>query len=210
MNVPPLDIDQEEPFFENEVDGLRHIYTTGNIMKAIEEIDPDIIAMHILHPTLTDNIGKIRAKYPVALRVGINITELMAMEVFRHELPKVLGLLTNVDHVICDGPNTLGHMKSLGIPDSKMTYIPTTSDLKPSMCRDPTILILGRVSTVKNHLTLLQAFMLVKKEIPEAELAIAGSGGSPITCHNQYWKHTQPEHPAYSQTVHGQKYSRLR
>ncbi|GAH83691.1 unnamed protein product, partial [marine sediment metagenome] len=96
--VPPLDIDQKEHFFENEVDGFRHIYPTGNIVNAIEEIDPDIIVMHILHPKLADNIARIRAKYPVVIRAGINSTELMMMDGFRHELPKILNLLTSVDH----------------------------------------------------------------------------------------------------------------
>ncbi|GAI02926.1 unnamed protein product, partial [marine sediment metagenome] len=128
MNLPPLAIDHTEPFYETEIGGIKHIYPLKNIVEAIEKIDPEIIVMHTLHPSLVDNIGKIRQKYPVVIRVGINLLELISMETFRQEITKVISLLTNVDHLICAGPNTIGVMKSIGIPEKKLTYIPTVVD----------------------------------------------------------------------------------
>ena len=182
LNVPPLAVNHDAPFFESEFSGIRTVYPTRSVAEAVEALDPDVFVAHTLHPSILSDLPRIRNHYPVLAKADINLMELMLLQGYETVTPDIINFLRGVDHLTCESENTMNQMAGLGIPRSKMTRIPTVvdpSDFKPSTCRDPTILIMGRISPVKNHLIMLEAFKLVKEEIPEAELAIAGRGGSP-------------------------------
>jgi len=182
LNVPSLEVGLSDPFIDSELDdGLRIIYPVKNIARAVESIDPDIVVFHTIHQGLVNDLARIKGNYPVLARVGINTTELLLMEAYQITVPPIVAFLRAVDHLICASKNTVNQMKGFGVPEDRLTYIPTVVDptkFEKSTCSDPTILIMGRISTVKNHLTLIQAYKLVKDVIPDAELAIAGQGGT--------------------------------
>jgi len=179
LSVPPLDVKIVEPIVESEFEGLRIVYPTRTVAEAVEAVNPDIVVCHTLHPSVLNDLPRMKGNYPIITRVGINLMELMALSNYEVITPSVARFLRDVDHLICASRNTLNQMKGIGVPDSQMTYIPTVidpSDFTPTLCEDPTILMMGRVSTIKNHLTAIQAYKLVKEVVPDAELAIAGKG----------------------------------
>jgi len=174
-----LDVKIVEPIVESMFDGIRIVYPTRTVAEAAEAVNPDVVVCHTLHPSVLTDLPRLKGNYPVLARVGINLMELMALSNYEVITPSVARFLRDVDHLICASRNTLSQMRGIGVPESKMTYIPTVvdpSDFAPTLCEDPTILMMGRVSTIKNHLTAIQAFKLVKDLVPDAELAIAGKG----------------------------------
>ena len=181
LHLPSLDVKHKKPYFESEVDGVPIVYPVGNLVKAVGEWQPDLLVCHTFHGSLLLYLKELRKlEIPLVARVGINLIELLVMGLYQLSLPGVIRLLRSMDHIVCAGTNTVKQMMGLGIPESKITWIPTVIDKSKytvSNCSDPTILIMGRVVPVKNHITMIQAFRLVKNEIPEAELAIVGAGG---------------------------------
>jgi len=181
LSVPPLEIVHGEPVIESEFKGVPVVYCSSSLAEAVEAVDPDILVAHTLHPSIVTDLTRIQGNYPVVARVGINIMELLIMELYKLNAPSVANFLRSVDHLICASPNTVSQMRGLGVPEERITYIPTVVDeskFKLNVCEDPTILTMGRLSAVKNHITTIQTFKLVKEEVPEAELAIAGRGQS--------------------------------
>jgi len=181
LHLPSLDVKHREPYFESEIDGVPVVYPVGNLVRAVRKWNPDLLMCHTLHGTLLMYLkGLKRLKVPLVARVGINLIELLVMGLYQLSLPGVVRLLRSMDHVVCAGTNTVRQMMGIGIPEEKITWIPTVIDKSKytvSNCPDPTILIMGRIVPVKNHITMIQAFHLVKDEIPEAELAVVGAGG---------------------------------
>ena len=184
MHLPSLDVKHNHPYFESEFRGVKVIYPTRSLFKAIKTYDPDLFFCHTLHGSILQSLkGVKKANYPVVARVGINLIEILVMGVYQLTLPGVVRLLRNMDHIICAGTNTVKQIRGLGIPLDKISWIPTVIDKATytlSNCLDPCILIMGRVAAVKNHITMIQAFKLVKDVIPESQLAIVGAGGELI------------------------------
>jgi len=181
LHLPSLNVHHKEPYFESEIEGVPIIYPTGNLVKAVRKYSCDLMVCHTLTGSLLMHIkGLKEMKIPLVARVGINLIELLVMGIYQLTLPGVVRLLRSMDHIVCAGTNTVNQLRGLGIPDEKLTWIPTVIDKSRytvSNCIDPTILLMGRVSPVKNQITMFQAFRLVKDEVPEAELAIVGAGG---------------------------------
>lgn len=64
--------------------------------------------------------------------------------------------------------------------DIERFYYPTTSDLKkPSNLPDKYIYCMSRIDTNKGHDLLLRAFALIKDEVPDVDLVIAGGSPNP-------------------------------
>ncbi len=181
LNVGPFNVKHTKPYFESEVEGLKILYPIGSIIKTVRAWAPDVFVAYTLHGNVYREIKNIKKICPVVVRLGINLIELMVMGTYQLTLPGVVSLLRSVDHVSCGSMNTVNQILGLDIPREKTSYIPTAIDrskFKISNCTDPTILTMGRIEAIKNHITTIQTFNLVKQRIPEAELAIAGSGGT--------------------------------
>ena len=139
-----------------------------------------MVVVHNFNMAVVQDLSRLRANYPVFLRLGINLLELLTLPQYHDIIPSVVSTILSVDHVIASSRNTAMQVRAMGRSEDKLTVIPTVID--PSRYErhgkspDPVVTCLGRVYPVKNHITLIQAFNFLKGEIPEAELAIAGAG----------------------------------
>lgn len=87
------------------------------------------------------------------------------------------------DHMICNSTALHNILCKMGMPSGRVTYIPNGVDTEyfepgptPVDQRDPLVLSVGRLVPDKDHMTLLRAFSMVLKRIPDAQLRIVGDG----------------------------------
>jgi len=126
---------------------------------------------------LVGEVERISREYVFIPRVEINLLELLMSEPYQKAIPDVIKYLTSADHLIACSEAGKKVLQSIGCKD--ITVIPTGIDpnmFKLSHCQEPAIGCLGRIMPVKNHLTLIQAFKLLRKDIPDSELIIVGGG----------------------------------
>jgi len=176
--TPPLNI-RGEKYIESETEGVRLLYPIKNTIDTVRDVDPDVILIQCYTEHLLAELGNITREYPTALRVGINIHELILTPGYSKTIPKVIMFMRSVDHLIAASENTKNVLEGLGCRGEDISVIHTAVDLSRfqiSSCTDPTIAVLGRVFPVKNHLTLIEAVKLVRKDFPHIELAIVGEG----------------------------------
>ena len=87
------------------------------------------------------------------------------------------------DHMICNSEELQRILLQMGIPAARLSYVPNGVDtevfapaaLAPSQ-REPLLLCVARLAADKDHLTLLQAFALVRAQYPQARLRLVGDG----------------------------------
>jgi glycosyltransferase involved in cell wall biosynthesis len=180
LHVPPLDIETESPFLEAKTDSpVPMYYATRSVAEATEALNPDIFLIHNFNITTYSDLSRLKSNYPVFMRLGINLLELLTLQEYHEVIPFVVSALSGVDHIIAASRNTANQVGCM-VGSEKCSVIPTMVDMeaieRQPMSPDPVITCLARVYPVKNHLTLLQAFSQVKREVPDAELAIVGSG----------------------------------
>jgi len=170
------------PISQSVIDTYRDppvVYPFEGFSETVEAVDPDVVVLHTIDPTILPELERVRANYPVATRIGLNLLEVSMFPNLSPLLPNFIRIILSSDVVICSGKNVMEQMKGLGVPEERLYYIPTAIDpsaYQLSEGRDPTILVMGRLSPVKNLLTALEAFNLLKRKLPEAEMAIAGMG----------------------------------
>lgn len=87
------------------------------------------------------------------------------------------------DHHICNSEALAEGLRRLGEPSRRISYIPNGVDTErfrpaeiPPSGREPLILCVARLAQDKGHLTLLRAFAIVARQVPEARLRIVGDG----------------------------------
>ena len=87
------------------------------------------------------------------------------------------------DHHVCNSEALAAGLRKLGEPAGRISYIPNGVDTVrfqpgpvPPSERPPLILCVGRLAQDKGHLTLLRAFAIVAREMPEARLRLVGDG----------------------------------
>lgn len=176
--TPPLII-RGKKYVESETKGVPLLYPVMNIMDSVRKVDPDVIMLHCFTDQLLSEMPDIVRGYPTVIRVGINVVELLVTGGYPKKIPKIVSFMQAVDHIIAASENTKNICEGLGCRSEDITVIHTGIDpskFEVADCKDPTIAILGRIFPVKNHLTLLQAIKLVRKQFPAVELAITGSG----------------------------------
>lgn len=176
--TPPLAI-RGKKYVESETKGVPLLYPVRNMMDTVREVDPDVVMLHCFTDQLLNELPDIVRGYPTAVRVGINVLELLVTSGYPKNIPKVISFMQAADHIIAASENTKHVCEGLGCRSEDVTVIHTGIDpskFEVADCADPTIAILGRIFPVKNHLTLLQAVKLVRKQFPAVELAITGSG----------------------------------
>ena len=179
MHTPPLGIEHDAPYIETELEnGVTGIYPVKGVAEAAEAWGPDVVVIHNFNMSVVQDLSRLRANYPVLLRLGINLLELLTLPQYHEIIPSVVSTILCVDQVIAASRNTAMQVRAMGKGD--VTVIPTVVDParfeRHGRSPDPMVTCMGRIYPVKNHITLIQAFNLVKSEIPEAELAIAGAG----------------------------------
>jgi len=176
--TPPLFI-RGKKYVESETKGVPLFYPVRNMMDTVRKVDPDVVMLHCFTDQLLDEISDIVRGYPTVVRVGINVLELLVTGGYANNIPKIVSFMQAADHIIAASENTKNICEGLGCRSEDITVIHTGIDpskFEIADCKDPTIAILGRIFPVKNHLTLLQAVKLVRKQFPNVELAITGSG----------------------------------
>ncbi len=180
LHVPPLDINTEKPFLEAKTDSpVPMYYATRSVAEATEALNPDIFVIHNFNITTYSDLSRLKSNYPIFMRLGINLLELLTLPEYHEVIPFVVSALAGVDHIIAASENTAGQVKSM-VGGERCSVIPTIVDVdaieRQPMSPDPVVTCLARVYPIKNHITLIQAFNLVKSKVPEAELAIVGAG----------------------------------
>ena len=87
------------------------------------------------------------------------------------------------DHHVCNSLALAEGLRQLGEPAGRISYIPNGVDTErfrpapePPSARPPLILCVARLAQDKGHLTLLRAFAIVAREVPEARLRLVGDG----------------------------------
>ncbi len=87
------------------------------------------------------------------------------------------------DHHVCNSEALAEGLRRLGEPSRRISYIPNGVDTErfrpaelPPSERAPLILCVARLAQDKGHLTLLRAFAIVARHVPEARLRIVGDG----------------------------------
>jgi glycosyltransferase involved in cell wall biosynthesis len=176
--TPPLAI-RGEKYVKTETKGVPLLYPARNMMDTVREVDPDVVMLHCFTDQLLTELPDLVRAYPTAVRVGINILELLVTPGYPRIIPQTISFMQMADHIVAASENTRHACEGLGCRSEDITVIHTAIDpkqFKVSNCTDPTIAVLGRVFPVKNHLTLLQAVKLIRKDFPKVELAISGEG----------------------------------
>lgn len=176
--TPPMNI-RGKDYIESETEGVPVVYPVGTLMKTVRSFEPDVVLVQVYTDQLVAELPELVRSYPTAIRVGVNVLELLVTTNYPRKLPGVVSFLQSADHVIAASRNTRNVLEGLGVDADDISVIETAvnpSDFPISTCNDPTIGILGRIFPVKNHLTLLQAIKLVRKKFPDVELAITGEG----------------------------------
>ena len=178
LHLPMSDL----PISESVIDTSRTppvVYPFRGFSETVETVDPDIVVLHTIDPTILPELERVRANYPVVTRIGLNLLEVSMFPSLSPLLPSFIRVILSSDVVICSGKNVIGQMRGIGVPRERIRYIPTAVDpsaYELSEGKDPTVLVMGRLSPIKNFLTALEAFKLLRERVPEAEMAIAGSG----------------------------------
>ena len=87
------------------------------------------------------------------------------------------------DHHVCNSLALADGLRKLGEPAGRISYIPNGVDTErfrpgdePPSARPPLILCVARLAQDKGYLTLLRAFAIVAREVPEARLRLVGDG----------------------------------
>jgi len=176
--TPPLTI-RGKKYVESETKEVPLLYPVGNMMDTVRKVDPDVVMLHCFTDALLQELPDIVRAYPTAVRVGINVLELLVTPGYAKKIAQVIAFMQSVDYIIAASENTKNVCEGLGCRSEDITVIHTGIDpskFEVANCKDPTIAILGRIFPVKNHLTLLQAIKLIRKDFPQVELAIAGAG----------------------------------
>jgi glycosyltransferase involved in cell wall biosynthesis len=87
------------------------------------------------------------------------------------------------DHMICNSQELHKILLDMGLPGSHVSYVPNGVDTQfftpaaplPSQ-RKALILCVARLAADKDHVTLLQAFDMLRRQYPEAHLKLVGDG----------------------------------
>ncbi|MDE5879954.1 MAG: glycosyltransferase [Desulfovibrio sp.] len=87
------------------------------------------------------------------------------------------------DHHVCNSRALVEGLRKLGVPAGRISYIPNgvdTERFRPApeapSARPPLILCVARLAQDKGHMTLLRAFAIVARQVPEARLRLVGDG----------------------------------
>ena len=181
MHTPPLGIEHDAPYIETELEnGVIGLYPVNGVAEAAEAWGPEVVVVHNLNMAAVQDLSRLKANYPVFLRLGINLLELLTLPQYHEIIPSVVSMILGVDLVIASSRNTGMQVRAMGRSEDQLAVIPTVIDPeryeRHGKSPDPVVTCLGRVYPVKNHITLIQAFNYVKERVPEAELAIAGAG----------------------------------
>lgn len=86
-------------------------------------------------------------------------------------------------HFVCNSRALVGVMKKIGVPESRLSFIPNGVDMErfhpgspPPSGKDPLIVCVARLAGDKDHAALIRAFEIVAKTNQEARLRLVGEG----------------------------------
>lgn len=162
-----------------ESKGISAIIPTKSLANSIKAVDPDIVLTTTYSVDLIKELHTIQGICPVVYRACVCPIELHIMSNYSSQIPHVVKFLKRFDGLIVPSQTQADIMVSFGCEGSRIHKVRTAVDtnrIKPSNCRDPTVLHFGRVLPKNNGLTVLQAVKMARFEIPELELGIAGKG----------------------------------
>lgn len=154
------------------------------LARLLRNLHVDVLHMHTAHAVSMGVVAAALARIPVRLatrRIDYPLRRnWLSLARYRYGLDRVVCVSDSVRRVLADG----------GVPQSKLTTIHSAID--PSrfanldrkslrqelgIARDtPLIVTVGALAAHKGHIDLLRAMALVRREIPNAHLAIAGQG----------------------------------
>lgn len=179
VNTTPVAMRTEDRYIKSEISGVPLLYPVKNLKNTLRKENPDVVLLHCFSEDVLRELNDITREFPTIVRVGINVLELLVTPGYAKKIPQAIHFMRSADHIVAASENTRHICEGLGCRPEDITVIHTAVDptqFKVTKCQDPTLAILGRVFQVKNHLTLLEAVKLVRKDFPDVELAITGSG----------------------------------
>lgn len=85
------------------------------------------------------------------------------------------------DHIVCNSRELVTAMRKRGAPQNHLSFIPNGVDSDffcpdQTTCKTPLVVCVARLAKDKDHATLLKAFDIVAKKIPQARLRLVGEG----------------------------------
>jgi len=162
-----------------ESKGIPTVIPTKSLANSIKAVDPDVVLTTTYSVDLIKELHTVQGICPVIYRACVCPIELHIMSGYSSQIPHVVKFLKRFDGLIVPSQTQADIMASFGCEESRIHKIRTAVDverIKPSYCKDPTVLHFGRVLPKNNGLTVLQAVKMARFEIPELELGIAGTG----------------------------------
>jgi glycosyltransferase involved in cell wall biosynthesis len=154
-----------------------YYYPLRSITYALGKLKPDIVFIHTITPQLAMELQRIVQKYITVWRLAVNYEEIFLTPQVRELLVNFWNLLGMMDCIIAPSEHVKKRLNALGYEN--VVHIPTMVDVsrfKPTSAENNNILSVGRVSLVKNMLTLILAFCKVRREVPTARFLILGDG----------------------------------
>lgn len=166
MSAEPLDTAHSSPFIRDE-EGT--IYPVGSVVRALEELDPDIIMLHHLSGEVLQAIDLLKEMAVIVTRLGVNLRELMLTDAQKMDR---VGDFTKVfqmsDLLVSSSPRTTEDLVTMGISEDRIVHIPTAIKMPdhelPEIEPEPENAVgtIGRLGRVKNQFTVVQAVSMLR------------------------------------------------
>ena len=154
----------------------------NKILKLLKKINPDIIHSHMFHANIIARLLKIFYNNTILICSAHSNNEGGKLRMFLYRLTNFLG----DEFINVSKDAVLVFEKKNAVAVNKMKFIYNGIDLEKFRFSDknidyfnkysPKFLIVGSLTELKDHKNLLNAFSLVKKNIPNAKLIIVGDG----------------------------------
>lgn len=154
----------------------------NKLLKIVKIIKPDIIHSHMFHANIIARLLKIFFNNTILICSAHSNNEGGKIRMFLYRLTNFLG-----DEFINVSKNAvLVFEQKKAVAVNKMKFIYNGIDLEKFRFSDnninnfnrnsPKFLTVGSLTELKDHKNLLNAFLIVKKNIPDAKLIIVGDG----------------------------------
>lgn len=181
--------------------GVRRVRASFlGLLKLVRRTNPDVIISGIAH--LNFLVLLLRPFYPPGTRVLVRQNGTVSSALAFGNLPRYTRLLyrllyRHADRVICQTRAMAEDMiREIGIPRDRLAVLPNPVDvaaIRRSVAQGsyawrgpgPHLLGVGRLSREKGFDLLLQALNIIRRQFPNADLLIAGSGPEEATLRTQ-------------------------
>jgi glycosyltransferase involved in cell wall biosynthesis len=161
------------------------------LLRLIRRLKPDLILSGIFH--LNFLVLLLRPFFPQGTRVLIRQNGTVSASLKFDELPVYTRffyrmLYRHAERVLCQSRAMADDLaRELGVPEDRLAVLPNPVDVEeirssldknpaPQTGTGPHLLAVGRLSREKGFDLLLRALVSVRREFPETDLRIAGSG----------------------------------